>query len=224
MTVAEVLALAQARGVTIRLDGAELELSADRKPDSDLLDAIAGRKADIVAFLHPDAVRRRLEAEAGVLRAPRPPDVTDVAWKTAIDGLRAFIAGGYGAEAERCGWTKAELYRVPELWSQIHLTGAGLLIGDREVVENHAERDSNSKPRRARRWPTTASPRSTTASPTVRASSSSASTPARKSFSCARSKPRSTFTAVIILTPTSIPPRPRCWPRSRRPRHEATSA
>ena len=134
MTVAEVLALAQARGVTIRLDGAELELSADRKPDSDLLDAIAGRKADIVAFLHPDAVRRRLEAEAGVLRAPRPPDVTDVAWKTAIDGLRAFIAGGYGAEAERCGWTKAELYRVPELWSQIHLTGAGLLIGDREVV------------------------------------------------------------------------------------------
>ena len=134
MTVAEVLALAQARGVTIRLDGAELELSADRKPNSDLLDAIAGRKADIVAFLHPDAVRRRLEAEAGVLRAPRPPDVTDVAWKTAIDGLRAFIAGGYGAEAERCGWTKAELYRVPELWSQIHLTGAGLLIGDREVV------------------------------------------------------------------------------------------
>jgi hypothetical protein len=134
MTAAEVLALAKAHAVTIRLDGAELELTADRKPDADLLDAIAGCKADISAFLHPDAVRRRLEAEAEVLRAPRPPDVTDVHWAAALRGLRAFLAAGHGDEAERLGWPKAELYAVPPLWSRVDLCGAGLLIGDREVI------------------------------------------------------------------------------------------
>jgi hypothetical protein len=134
MIAAEALALAKAHGVTIRLDGAELELTADRKPDADLLDAIAGCKADISAFLHPDAVRRRLEAEAEVLRAPRPPDVTDVHWAAALRGLRAFLAAGHGDEAERLGWPKAELYAVPPLWSRVDLCGAGLLIGDREVI------------------------------------------------------------------------------------------
>ena len=134
MTAAEVLALAKAHGVTIRLDGAELELTADRKPDSDLLDAIAGCKAEIIAFLHPDAVRRRLEAEAEVLRAPRPPDVTDAHWAAALRGLRAFIAAGHGDEAERLGWPRDELYAVPPLWSRVDLCGAALLIGDREVI------------------------------------------------------------------------------------------
>ena len=134
MTAAEVLALAKAHGVTIKLDGAELELTADRKPGADLLDAIAGCKAEIITFLHPDAVRRRLEAEAEVLRAARPPDVSDVHWEVAKRGLRAFIAAGHGDEAERLGWPRDELYRVPELWSQISLCGAGLLIGDREVI------------------------------------------------------------------------------------------
>jgi hypothetical protein len=134
MTAAEILARAKARGVTIRLDGDGLELVADRKPDSDLLDAIAGCKADIIAFLHPDAVRRRLEAEAEVLRAVRPPDVAADRWATALHGLRAFIAAGHGVEAERLGWPRDELYRVPELWSQINLCGVALLIDDREVI------------------------------------------------------------------------------------------
>ena len=47
----------------------------------------------------------------------------------------------------------------------------------------------------------------------------------RMSFDFVRSKPWSTSTAVIIPRPTSILPRPRCWPPSaERPRHEATSA
>jgi hypothetical protein len=32
------------------------------------------------------------------------------------------------------GWSKAELYRVPKLWSQINITGAGLLIGESKVL------------------------------------------------------------------------------------------
>jgi hypothetical protein len=50
-------------------------------------------------------------------------------------GLSAFLRNGHGAEAERLRWPPDELYRVPELWSQVHLTGCALLIGDREVVE-----------------------------------------------------------------------------------------
>ena len=37
-------------------------------------------------------------------------------------------------EALRLGWPEDELFQVPVLWSQIHLTGTGLAIGDREVV------------------------------------------------------------------------------------------
>ena len=61
MTAAEVLTLAKAHCVTIRLDGDGLELIADRKPDADLLGAIAGRKAEIVALL------RRLEVDYGLV-------------------------------------------------------------------------------------------------------------------------------------------------------------
>jgi hypothetical protein len=67
--------------------------------------------------------------------ATRPADVSDARWQAALRGLQAFVAGGWGEKAERLGWTRDELFRVPELWSQIHLTGAALLIGDHEVVE-----------------------------------------------------------------------------------------
>lgn len=50
-------------------------------------------------------------------------------------GLEAFLLAGHGDEAQRLGWPRDELFHVPELWSQINLTGAALLIGDREVVD-----------------------------------------------------------------------------------------
>ena len=67
--------------------------------------------------------------------ATRPPDASDDRWQAALRGLSAFVAGGWADQAERLGWTRDELFRVPELWSQIHLTGAALLIGDSEVIE-----------------------------------------------------------------------------------------
>ena len=54
MTAAEVLALAKARGVTILPDGDDLDVVADREPDPDLLDAIAGCKAEILAKLRKE--------------------------------------------------------------------------------------------------------------------------------------------------------------------------
>ena len=105
--------------------------------------------------MHPDAVQRRLGAEADLLLAPCPPDLdvskiyiddddveirVDVRWKAALKGLRAFLANGHGAEAEGLGWTKDELYATPPVWARVDLRGVGLLIGDAEVVEISATR------------------------------------------------------------------------------------
>ena len=50
-------------------------------------------------------------------------------------GARVFLLSGWGDEALRLNWSETELFRVLELWSQIHLCGAGLLIGDRIVTK-----------------------------------------------------------------------------------------
>jgi hypothetical protein len=82
-----------------------------------------------------DLAREHHKSFLDDVRRRRPPDVSDSRWQAAIDGLGIFLAVGHGDEAERLGWPHDELYRVPKLWSQIHLCGAALLIGDREVVE-----------------------------------------------------------------------------------------
>jgi hypothetical protein len=66
--------------------------------------------------------------------AIRPTDVSNDRWQAALRGLQAFVAGGWGQKAEAAGWSRDELFRVPELWSQVHLCGAALLIGDNEVT------------------------------------------------------------------------------------------
>lgn len=121
-------------GVSVQWRNGKAVFKAAAEPPADIIELIDARKADISAFLHPDIVQRRLEAGAEILRAPCPPDISPGRWETVIDGLRSFIARGYGAEALGLGWPRDELYVVPPLWSRVDLTGAGLLIGDREVV------------------------------------------------------------------------------------------
>ncbi len=82
----------------------------------------------------PELSDRHKSFLAGVEFSP-PPDVSAEHWRIAMRGLEAFLLAGHGDEAERLSWTRDELFRVPEPWSQIHLTGAALLIGDREVVD-----------------------------------------------------------------------------------------
>jgi hypothetical protein len=134
-SVPAVLSQLALAGVTVQWRDGKAVFKAVAAPSAGVIALIDARKADISAFLHPDAVRRRLDAEAEVLRAPRPPDVSDDRWETALDGLRAFVVAGYGDEAQRLGWPRDELYRVPQLWSQIHVCGCALVIGDNEVVE-----------------------------------------------------------------------------------------
>jgi hypothetical protein len=57
VTAPEVLVLARARGVTIRPDGAELDIVADRQPDPDLLEAIANSKGAILAQFRANQAR-----------------------------------------------------------------------------------------------------------------------------------------------------------------------
>jgi DNA (cytosine-5)-methyltransferase 1 len=141
MTVAETLALARSYGVEVRLnaagDGLDLEVEAD--PPSALVKVLRRAKWDILAALRqhdplPDLLERHRPL-LGAVEDARPPDATDPQWQTAMRGLRAFLAAGHGDQAEAAGWPHNELYRVPELWSQIHLCCAALLIGDCAVTE-----------------------------------------------------------------------------------------
>jgi hypothetical protein len=61
-------------------------------------------------------------------------DAPQSRWALAMLGLRHFVFKGWGDQAWLLGWSKDELYRAPPLWSQIHLCGAALLIGDRRVI------------------------------------------------------------------------------------------
>ena len=151
MTAAETLELARSYNVEVRLnaarDGLDLEVEAD--PPQALVNVLRRAKWDIIATLRRQENEARAKLGLTPLADPlerrrplletvedsRPPDVSDNHWQTALRGLRAFLTAGHGDEAERLGRPRDELYRVPERWSQIHLCGAALLIGDSEVIE-----------------------------------------------------------------------------------------
>jgi hypothetical protein len=73
MTAAEALALAKVYGVTILPDGNDLDVIADCEPDPDLLDAIAGCKAEILAQLREE--RRRITQWINANFSSSSPDV-----------------------------------------------------------------------------------------------------------------------------------------------------
>ena len=133
-SIPAVLARLAQSGVSVRWRDGKAVFKAATEPPADIVALIDARKAEISAFLHPEAVQCRLDAEAEVLRAPRPPDVSDGHWEVALRGLRSFIELGYGDEALRLGWPPDELYAVPPVWSRVDLCGVGLAIGDRQVV------------------------------------------------------------------------------------------
>jgi hypothetical protein len=74
------------------------------------------------------------EAAQSALSAARPYGASRAEWAEALTGLRAFLDQGWADQALLAGWSLGELFNVPERWSQIHLTGAGLLIGKWQVL------------------------------------------------------------------------------------------
>ena len=179
------------RGVSATWDGSAVVLAPPDPMADDKLEAVLRPDADgrPISSERASGMRRFCERSK---RQARGRDKRQ--WRPAIEGLE-YSSSPVGLTKPCASAGRRTNYFVPGLWSHIHLCGAALLIGDREVV-GVTPNGFESRLLRARRWPSIASPRSTTASPTVRASSSSVTTPARKSFSCARSRPSSAFTAA----------------------------
>ena len=125
-----VLDLARSHGVEIRLkaDGSGLVFEADAAPPPDVVAILAAAKPD---FLRVLAGR---EAAKIATNAESPPDCLPRRWTEAQDGLRRFVADGWGDQASLLGWSVDELYRVPPVWARVDLTGAALMIGDRRVI------------------------------------------------------------------------------------------
>jgi hypothetical protein len=138
MSAIAALAAAKAAGVVLTLDGDGIVLESNKSPlPADVIEQLKAAKPDLLRILeHREAAKAALAAEepedCGFVRGDYGIRVDR--WTTATSGLRRFLAGGWGDQAALMGWGVAELYAVPALWSQIHLTGAALLIGDRKVV------------------------------------------------------------------------------------------
>jgi hypothetical protein len=138
----EIIARAAVFGVRLSVNENNGRLHAEGRGSAPrpLMDQVRALRDQLVLELTKgaqarlDLARERQRPFLEAVEDRRPPDVTDDRWREALDGLWVFVAAGYGAEAERLGWPRDELYRVPKLWSQIWLCGAGLLIGDATVT------------------------------------------------------------------------------------------
>ena len=123
----EALATAQSAGVRISLDGDEYPQRRDPLPP-DIVALLRTVKPELLIVL---AGR---EAAKATIEANPPPDCLPQRWVTALDGLRRFVADGWGDQAALLGWSPAELYGVPRVWRRIDLCGAALLVGDARVM------------------------------------------------------------------------------------------
>jgi hypothetical protein len=151
MSAFEAFAAAKAAGVRIALESDGRILVETKTPPL---------PADVVALLRavkPDLMRvlEWREAAWETASSPPPRDCGDVwvpsgvrrtdkrtvltgdfqnEWPIAMDGLNRFVLDGWGDQACLMGWSKRQLYARPWKWSQIHLTGAALLIGEQRVL------------------------------------------------------------------------------------------
>ena len=127
MSVLETIARAEAAGVVVRLDDGKIVAEADTLPSAIIAELKAIRPGLMRLLKARDAAERAMRAE-------RPDDCWMHRWSEAQRGLVGFIHAGWGDRAALLGWTAEELYRLPPLWSQIHLTGCAWLVGDKKVL------------------------------------------------------------------------------------------
>jgi hypothetical protein len=59
--------------------------------------------------------------------------------RIASAGRDRFVAEGWAEKALSLGWSKRELFQLPEHWSRINQTGVAWLIGERRVIEVTAD-------------------------------------------------------------------------------------
>jgi hypothetical protein len=129
-------------GVRVSWVDDKVEFRSNVPPSDRIVTLINKHEKVIASLMRPngdgqsplDLARKRHQPFLRSIEAAPPPDLRDADWQAAIDGLWVFLAADHGAEAERLGWPRDELYAVPPIWSRVDLCGAALLIGDREVI------------------------------------------------------------------------------------------
>jgi hypothetical protein len=129
----DALARAKAIGIQLALDGqGGIDLEGPALP-AEIVAALKAIKPDLMRLL-----AGRSAAEAALRQAQdaaaQPQDCSEHVWRLATHGLKRFVAEGWGDQAALLGWTGPELYVLPELWSQIHLTGAAWLVRTKRVI------------------------------------------------------------------------------------------
>ena len=65
----------------------------------------------------------------------RPPEKLRIARA----GRDRFVAEGWAEKALAHGWSKRELFALPERWSRVDLCGVAWLVGDRRVISATAD-------------------------------------------------------------------------------------
>ena len=128
MGALEALNAASTAGVRVKLQGGRIMIGYKQEPPEVVVDLL---RANELALLMVLSAR---EAASAALAANPPGDCSSDHWTKAIHGLKRFVDDGWSNKAALLGWTGFELYRAPPLWSRIDLTGAALLIGDRQVI------------------------------------------------------------------------------------------
>jgi hypothetical protein len=138
----EIIARAAVSGVRLSVNELNGRLHAEGRGSTPkpLMDRVSAMRDQLVFELTQGAqarlelARERHRPLLDNVERRCPSDVSGGQWQTAMDGLWVFLAAGYGDEALRLGWPHDELFAVPPLWSRVDLCGAGLLIGDGEVI------------------------------------------------------------------------------------------
>jgi hypothetical protein len=120
------------RGVAATWDGATVVLAPPEPvAEARALEAVL-RPVDGRSYLQ--RARARHASFLREVNDAKPADATNRQWRDAIEGLESFLLSGWSDEALRLGWPRDELFKVPELWSQIDRCGCALLIAGREVI------------------------------------------------------------------------------------------
>jgi hypothetical protein len=156
MTAADALAAATIAGVTVTLDAdGSLMLKANARPPDSVVSALQQHKADIITLLsrRPAASSPHctpVTSAFAALESRRPDHIDAGAWRQAVEDGRRFLMQR-GAEAERLGWTAADIFGLAPIPRMRNPTGNGYAASTSSASSGCARQASDRDHRRDHR-------------------------------------------------------------------------